>query len=201
MMTLRVPWIAVSCGHPPVRCAVGAHNQTCNCCGTASRMRLEMKYFLWHTSRCMLTRLSCHLTLHWLFIWESSSLFPFLFSATFCSICLQLPFFGFPDYHLEKNSWLPLPATSFAPPVTTNIWAIVLADIYLHQAKIQNFPAIDMRFHGTLNMRDLSNGFQVYIISVSCTWQHSVIADLYNLMMDVGLWTGEEQMLFVQSRR
>lgn len=55
----------VSCGPSPGRCALGARSQTCNCCGTVSRMRLEMKYILWQTSNCVFTRLSCHLMLHW----------------------------------------------------------------------------------------------------------------------------------------
>lgn len=142
-MTLRVPWIAVSCGHPPVRCALGAHNQTCNCCGTASRMRLEMKYFLWHTSRCMLTRLSHHLTLHWLLSAENLHLFfPFYFQWRFAVFASNFLSSGslitiyrkIPGFHFQQQA--------FVPPIIKNIWATVQADTYLHQARIQNFQQL-----------------------------------------------------------
>jgi len=161
--------IAVSCGPSPGRFPLGAHTQTCNCCETASRIRLEMKYFVWCTSNCIFTRLYCHLTLHWLLLaswcWRIFiSFFPFHFQRHFSVFALNFPssdslttiYSKVVCFHIQKHA--------FTLPVIKNIPAIVQAAIWLYQAVIQNFPPTAIKFHYFFNIRDLSSIFQVYIM-------------------------------------
>lgn len=144
--------IAVSWRPSFGRCALEAHSQTCNWCGTASRMMVEVKYFL---LTCVFSRL------YW---WCTSSFSLFVFRDI-------LQYFLWTS--LLQMPWLPSIATwfffhfqqhAFTPLIIKNTSAIVKAAMWLHQAVVQNFLLPAIKFHFLFNVRDLSCVFQIYIM-------------------------------------